>query len=92
LKPFSVSIVSVSDLAVWVSEGFFPGGAIADFSRSSQNDFSRKVLKVVKFHFYHSKLKKQLFLLTILQKIVKFTNPGRTKASFSPIPTPMLSK
>jgi len=63
LKPFFVSIVSVWYLAAWVSEGFFPGGPIADFSRGSQKDFSRRMLKVVKFHFAHSKLKQQLFFV-----------------------------
>jgi len=91
LKPFSVLIVSVSYLAAWVWEGFFPGGPIADFSRGSQKDFSRRMLKVVKFHFSHSKQKNNFFV-EHLQKIVKFPNPGKTKASFSPIRAPMLSK
>jgi len=36
---------------------FFPGVALMDFSKS----FSRGRGKVVKFVFYHSKLKKRLF-------------------------------
>jgi len=47
-------------LSVWASEGFFPGGPPVDFSK-----FFSRGLKVVKFGFYPSKLRKQLFLLKI---------------------------
>jgi len=32
--------------------------------------------KVAKFYFYHSKLRKQLFLQNILWENIKFKNPG----------------
>jgi len=46
-------------LCAWASEGFYPGGALVDFS----NSFSKGAPKVVKFIFYLSKLRKQHFLL-----------------------------
>jgi len=43
------------------TEGVFPGGEpIVDFSRGSQKELSRG-LKMVKFHFSLSKLRKQPF-------------------------------
>jgi len=46
------------------SQDFFHGGPIAGFSRCWPKIFSRGE-KVVKFHFTHSKVRKQPFLLKV---------------------------
>jgi len=61
---------------------FFRGGPIGDFSRSTQNYFSRGV-EVVKFHFFFSKIRKEPFLLNISQENIIFQNPGEAKAPLS---------
>ena len=53
-----------------------------DFSRSSQNYFSRGV-EVVKFHFFLSKRRKEPFLVKISQENIIFQNPGEAKVPLS---------
>jgi len=60
----------------WASEGFFPGGALAEFSRDSHKDFSRGGAKSGEISFFLLKTKKTTFLvlLKMQQKNFKFQN------------------
>ena len=70
-RNFVQNLCHFTCLCAWASEGFFPGVALVDFSKS----FSEGRRKVVKFVFYHSKLKKQLFVLKF-SKSCPFQHPA----------------
>jgi len=58
-----------------------------DFSKGSQKDFPGGA-KVVKFHFTHSKLRKQPFLLKFNRKMSNLKIQGGEPPD--PFPTPMI--
>jgi len=55
---------------IWASEEYFPGGPMAAFSMGEP--------KVLKFHFIHSKTKRETF----------FSKKAKYKISTFPLPSP----
>jgi len=74
----------------WSSEGFYPGDAIVDFSRGSQNCFARRG-KSGDIWFYPLGIKKTSFFTKNLVKTFKFRNPLGLFPLALHFPMPMLA-